>query len=356
MGNSFSFNHAPLTKKLNVVVQGVMSNNYISQETCMSDYHILLGKELKTLSKLNVKTLKDHVFFVPDAIAAHSKSDMMTKKELCEKVSSHYASAIDAIKVIKRVYDTEGEGKDSFWATVRDNNVITDASGKKLVEIRFCDKTSGKSKVDLAKAIPGMGEYVGILKDTERNIFLNQVHVLLLNFGNSDISEMSSLQSMLSCGDELMTPAEYANLYMSKSQLRSAADCRRYKELAHVSDKTLLVGAEASERLPGKHSKKDSTCVRVKSVQLSILDPKERTKIHRMYTLMCKRSAANLATVKDLLNDLVSGSPTSGYEIKHMTDEKLTAIVLKIKKEILRYYIGILLDFNALTLAVKKIK
>jgi hypothetical protein len=339
------FDHRPVTKKLHAIVQGIMTDvDVSSSDTCMSDYHMVLGMEMKKLKKVEIKGLNDVVYFVPDAVAAHTKHEMMTKKDMCDKLVSHYGKAIDAVRLLKHVYDTENQGGGSFWGRIRDDNLITEKAGSKIVEIKFCEKMS--ASVNLGDHVRGLEEFVspsGLLKVTERNVFLHQFHSIVQNVPLD--------MSMLACGDELFNGPEYRALFNSDSAKvpwmaadPSAPQCKRYKELGHLADKQLTVSSVSN----APFVRKGGACQKMRTLNIQNIVAKDRATLVKMYKAMSMHAQKNLQDVQSIINELVKGSPSTGYEMRHMTDKQLSVVLHRVKRAVATYYLATLYDFKTL--------
>ena len=340
MGNlTSSYDYKKPSAKLNDVIGAIMFDDVLdSQERCMSDYHMLLGSELKKMKKIEIKALKDSVYFVPDQLALHTQRDILTKRDLCEKVVSHYGRAVDVVRVIKRVYDTENSGVDSFWARVREENVVMDRANKKIVEVRFCERAAS-DEVDLAKEVRGFGEFVSLLTLQERNVFLTQFSSIV------DGTFAKATAPMLQCGDELFSATDYRALYGS---LPMPQNCKRYREISHLADKTSKVVADkttTSKALTTPFLRRDA-CERTRTLGVEHLDAKDKALVARIYRESNTRAQKNMADVSALLNDLVRGSRATGYALRHVNARELDALVLRAKRIVSRYYLSTIYDFD----------
>lgn len=346
-GGAFSFEKS--VAKLDAIVSGIMANSdgYVaSHERCVADYNVVLGSELKKHLKVELAELKDVVYFVPDAPATHTKKKMLTKQQLCEQLTGHYGKALQALQLLKTVYDTERGGEGSLYARIA-ANLKTDKTGRKLEEVRFC--AAGLDvEHDLATSIAGLREFVDGLGTPERNAFLHQLHALA-----SKGAPVAA--GTLACGDALFSGADYRRMYGAEhfkgthsSVPEDAPQCRAYKELSHLSrlDTTAAFDA-ASGPTPFLNK---ATCARTRTLVVAALpNAKDRATLARLYRAMTTRASANLRQVREMADELVTGSAAAGgYKLKHLTHKKLDAVTERVKRAVASYYVGTLHDYSTL--------
>ena len=347
--SSPAYDFKPATMKLNTLVSGIMADSdpLASQERCMSDYNIVLGKELGKMKKLPLKALNDTVYFIPDMQAMHTRSEIITKRDLCVKISSHYGRALAAISLIKTTYDTENFGTSSFWSKTRDERLVLDKTLKKVVEVRYCDQKSPR-EIKLQSQVRGIEEFVAFLSQTEKNTVLRHLHSLSSGSLHDDIE-------MLTCGDELFSPSEYRSMYSHEkfkspwASESSAPQCRRNKELVHLvnMDTTFTTTQQDPKTTSSKpFATKEAKCEKIRNVNVSNLPSKQQAAIQKAYKTTYEHAAKNLQGVYAILSDLVRGSPSMGYEMRHLTASQLDAVILRLKRSVAGYFLATLYDFN----------
>ena len=350
-----TFDHRAVTARLNKIVSDVVAsgtNDISSMDKCMSSFNVVVKKELLSMPKMHLKELNDNVYFVKDVVAVHGqKGAMVTKKHLCEKITAHYAIAAATVSTLRAVYDMENSGERSFWSHVLKRNFILD--GKKIVAVKEHPRTD-------PPLLPGVEAFVAFLsKESEKRTFALHLNWLTSPGGHGNIDH-----SMVSCGDELFSGAQYdREVYprhdvsmlvaptAAERKRSSTASCRRYKEIIHAdpsssssSSSSFAGGGQKSKRRKnGTLVVDDETAPR--RLSLVTAEPKARSKAMQVYNSMVRRVAGNLRRVHGILEEIVS--PKTG-EFRQMDAKTLDGIVLRTKQTIASYYMGILYDCSVM--------
>lgn len=335
MGSSLSSFDKSATDKLHAKINAILDAPPPIRDRCMTEYNAVISKELKNIPKLHIKSINDEVFFVPNSLAIHTEKAMMTKKVMCEKISSHYAKILSLLAIVKEAYNSEKNGANkSFFDNVKERNFIFDK--KKLIGIRYSEEIQDGKKNPL-ESVPGIKDLFDALDETGKNVFSGQIYAI--------ISRDNAYLSKLACGDELFTTAEYYGLYPYEPLKKPlATTCRGYKEqiaLKKASQSSMFPPMMAI--LPGQQGKK------MKEIMLSSLDAKQKAAVMKCYNSMTRRVTANLEKIRTLVDRVVSKEG----EITHMTEESLATYHRDVTKTIASYYISILSEFDAIVLKIQ---
>ena len=335
---SHEYDHRPLTLKLNSIVREILNSPPMIQKRCMQDYHMVVAKELKGLSRLHVNAIGDDVFFVPNSLAIHSNKVMNTKKDLCDKISLHYSQALSLLSLIKTTYDLEKNGSGSFYGKVRDENFVFEKS--KLVGIKYCEgfkkdsKKINETKIDFEEILPGIKELANALSPNERRVLVAQIH--------ATFAEDSRHYEKLACGDDLFSAFEYSRIYAGEKfnkSIHQTQTCKTYKEMYSLSDKPLfLVSSEATAPHPL------ARCKKMRDISLRDLDAKQKAAVTRAWNSLTHRVSKNLVNINLAIGDLVAPDGT----LRHLTPEALDKVSTNVKKLVSSYYLSILSDFHGI--------
>jgi hypothetical protein len=309
-----------------------------SKDRCMNDFNLLLKADLNRHLKLDIKSLKDTVYFVPNSQALHSKTAaFVTKDDLCNEISTHYGRIVKMVGVMQSVYSTGTKGVHSFLDRVLSSVVEVDGQGCPRT-IRICRELTGGT--DLMDEVGGLRGFHDMLSPTEKGIFSDHLNRLF-----SNPSDASNLRDAAVCGDVLFSHFDYRDVFpketsKARALAASAPACQLYREKTHLFP-TELAQRPASRVLPFAHS---ASCAKVRELKVNTDKQKEAK---RILSEMKRRMAVNLRKMKAVLSEIVQPAGQA-YQLRHLTAVQLDAIETKAKKIVAAYYLSSLSSFNEL--------
>ena len=312
--------HSSPEKALQKIVTPALTITPLTHERCMASYSLTLASELSKLPRLKVQGMSEDVLFVPDVAAIHRNEKMLTKKDMCDKLTSHYLEARQILENVSRVYEMEMEDYKGLWSHVTQKVHL---ESKKAREVSYyeCDASAEFAE------LPGFTEFAKGLEKEQRNALLFQVREVL-----------SGSKEKVICGDSLFTPDEYGRVFSRTSQFKAPTqnDCRSRKELLHLAE-------EKDFRITGKFVSPFSS---TKSRKLKKYRPETDADVkllRRNHERMKANYRANLQKIHKVISELVVDG-----QFRKVTREKLAEIKKEADKTIAAYYLGTLADFRGL--------
>ena len=308
-----------------------------SKDECMNGFNLLLKADLKRHLKLDIKTLNDTVYFVPNSHALHSKSaTFVTKEDLCAEISGHYGRIIKTVQALQAVYSTGTKGVDSFLDHVLSSVVEVDAQGCPRT-VRVC--RSLDEGAETAGQIGGLDGFLEMLGATEKGIFADHVNRLL------DRNDALLLGHAAACGDVLFSHSDYKDVFpketaRTRSLPANAPACQLYREQTHLFP-TEMVRRPASRTLPFARS---TSCSKVRELKVH---PDKLKEAKRVLSEMRRRMGNNVRKMRAVLAEVVQPAGST-YQLRHLTAVQLDAVEAKAKRLVAAYYLVTLGAFNEL--------
>lgn len=351
--------------------------NFTSTEDC-GRFHLTLGSELKKRLRVDLETLKDTIYFVPDAKLHKIKGADHTKTELCDLISKHFMEMLSTVQLIKVVLDTERGGRNSLASVLFDNVQLDTATNR--LNIRFCDAgdrsntgttrqatntntpaatkyqtgqgytTTGSSSLLSTSNISGSGEVdlssvAGLAYFCDAYLSPEERNAFLLQFGNIiSKTDFAETVEAVSCGDALMTVPEYAAIYkrLGIPMICSTKRFQQYQEIVKLQRLSYRVKARSAHLIvPG-------TCANVRSVSVPVTSKPspEVKRLLELFTVMHDDYRKSLQKVTALLRELTEFDKAQGaHRLKQLNAKQLTSVKTRVKKAITEFYLLPLINF-----------
>lgn len=195
--------------------------NLLNNEVC-DKYTMVIESRLSKYLKIHLKDLASNIYFVPkENEDLHlSNGSNVTKKDLCNIITSHYTRTLKILSTIREIYDLENGGDYSLAGILFRN--LDSVEG--MYEVSYCglnqeslnQHEGDKSKVNFNK-LKGLKRFVNeILTDEESRTFLAHLRQLFDNFNKSKIAEAI-------CKDTIVSLDTYKHIY---EDMDINIDCR----------------------------------------------------------------------------------------------------------------------------------
>jgi hypothetical protein len=351
MGQSYSSHadnnvFAQELKKLNTLVTDIIAEddifknknyNFLSQDVCES-YQVILQEELNKHLKLDIKDLGSSLYIIPKTDENESKltAHKLTKREVCDKISSHYIKILYIMCLVKYVYNLEKGGDLSISGIIFRNIKIVDD----MMQIYFCGLPHKK--------------YTNTSPDAYKMDF-------------------SQLEGMKFFAEYFLSPDESATfLGILRSVLARSSPAKIQQRMCHYIDQHGVKDLPALQKLyESRYPKRNLKCVQrggnnhlymyiekdnpiflsdycgapIKVVVK--LNTQEGKRIFAYYKKMHANYKDNVDQIQKLVSQLVSNIEGQ-YELKDVTKYDLDKIIEQVKLTIKQFYIQSIFDFQNL--------
>lgn len=180
--------------------------NFLKPSNC-DKYTMVLESSLSRHLKIHLHDLSSDLYFVPKSNeVVKVKGETVTKKDLCNLITTHYSRTLRILSLIREIYDFENNGDYSIAGIVYRNLDHVDGT----YQVSFCalqqEPITNFNKVDF-KQLKGLNSFVNdFLSETESKVFVEHLKHLLGNFNKKKIAESI-------CKDTLVSKKEYKEIY-----------------------------------------------------------------------------------------------------------------------------------------------
>ena len=331
--------------------------DFTTGERC-KEYSMILESKLKSHLKVELKSLKEAIYLVPKKDVVSIQEQYMSKQDLCKVIASHYAKILDLIVMIKQVYDIEHNGDNSLAGiTLRNIRFHKDA----FMEINYCDITQKHSQ----KAAAGQatksdaldfGELAGLKLFTESLLTKQERNILMRNLKNIfERRNIKKLGRMLTCGDELLSAADYTNLLAGHLDENAKCDMKLKKlfdEAVETHDHDLQV--KVVKNNPILHTGLCASKQRM-LVPLNIKDPGV-AELLKIYHHMKSSYLSNLNGILKIAQQLIdSGADGKSFSLKHVDSDGLNRMRAECKRLVSIFYLQSILNYKRLFDSAKRL-
>lgn len=311
--------------------------NFLSQDVCEKHY-MLAESELQRHLKIHVKELGQTLMLIPK-----DEETKVQKKEICQRISSHYMKILYILCLIKYVYNLEKHGDFSVSGIVFRNIRILNQD---IMEINFCNlphKDYRKQGQDIYKIDFGQLEGLRFLTEyfldkQEASGFLRILRQILGRKTKGRVRE--AICEYLSFNKDVEYKAKLEELYFGKFQERLA--CSGNTSVKPGSFPNLMMYVEGNNPVFSK-----DYCYEIHKLVIPLKHP-EAKGVLETYENMRSHYQANLRSIEKLLGLVVTKSKDGHYELRDLTKTSLDEIIEKVKKAIQTYYLQSILDYQHL--------
>jgi hypothetical protein len=330
--------------------------NFLSQDVC-NQHYILLQQELDRHLKIELQSLGTSLFLIPRTNDNEKLTKMnLTKKQICQKISSHYIKILYIICLVKYVYDLEHNGDLSIAGIVFRNIKILDD----IMEIDFCQiphKDYQKDGKNITKIDLGLLEgitfftqffldsnesktFIGIMRSIlsrkKQGGFANQLCQLIQNknLTSAEISEIEKLYTArfsqkLVCSNKSQQPIE--------DQGTEEIDMKTKKPRVN-----LHVFIEKNNPIFASRM-----CYATNQMIIKINTPEGR-KVHAIYNQMKSNYDVNIKGIQEILDTLIYKDNNGEFVLRDIKSVELNNIINLVKLRIKTFYMQSIMDYQKL--------
>jgi hypothetical protein len=352
MGNSSSSHTVQYSKEvesLKNVVSSIINEkdtfinkdyNFLSKDVC-NQHYIVMQQELNKHLKIELEALGTSMYIIPKNDDEKLTKLNITKKEICEMISSHYIKILYVLCLIKYVYNLEHNGDMSIAGIVFRNIKILDD----IMQIDFCqmphkdvgNKNATRINLGLLEGMQFFSNY--FLKPEEAGSFLGLMKTVLAKKKQSAFT--NTMCTMMK------------NTKFTKEEIKEmeALYERRYgKKIVCTPDKVLKEPVTGNlfmyiEKENPIFSSK--MCYSANQVVVK-LNTKEGRIVSEKYNQMKDNYTRNIKSIHVHLDKLVAKDGNGGYVLKDVKKPELENIIESVKVAIKVFYLQSIMDFHAL--------
>jgi hypothetical protein len=349
--NVFSEELSTLTDIVNNIItpDGKFTNpdyNFLFEEVC-SKYTILWEKELNKHLKVDLENFAGSIYLIPkkDLISVEEQKIEVSKQDLCQKISKHYIKLLYVFSLIKTVYDLEHAGDDSIAGIMQRNvKIVND-----IMEISYCsipqkdyDLQPG-NKINF-EHLQGFKVFVEhFLTPLERRAFLEQFRAIFARKPRHKIVDAI-------CHDALVPLDEYEAIYADR--LKGKIHCKEGTPSRKQGDTHLDLMFEVSMDNPILHT---HFCFSHKKLIVPIKGSDENTKqVYMLYRKMHQNYTQNVDNVVNILYKIIDKKGKQ-FTLKNISSQELHDIITEVKRNIIKFYVQSIVDFQNLLDVAKTI-
>lgn len=350
-----------ITKLTNAILtdKNVFKNhnyNFLSKDVC-EKHTLVLEEELNKQLKVSLQAVGTSLYLIPNNDSSSKtiiKGTQLTKKELCEKISSHYMKILYILSLIKYVYDIEHHGDYSIAGIIFRNIRIVDD----IMAIDYCSmpqkdytQKTQNLKIDFGQ-LEGMMFFVDfVLSKSESRVFVDVLKAILSRSPRGVLRQsVCSLLKGKTLHPEDMEHVKQLYQQKLKGKLECPAD---NTTVTSRQSGTSLTHQEAPKR-PNLFMKieKDNPiflkeyCYNVKELVITMSAPGNKAVVEA-FKAMQRNYSNNIKNIEKLLERLVVKKGES-YELRDITKFALDKIIHDVKSCVQVFYIQSITDYQVM--------
>lgn len=371
--------------------------NLTSNEIC-KDYIFVLENSLQNHLKVELKDLNQNILLIPNG-----ENQAVKKAELCTLVTDHYKSILHVILLLKNVFDLENDGnnsilgiciqlikieKDTFTIYYCDssqgggdekgnenengNTSGTTRKTKKTSKSKKTKKTKEnkkenndeKKKIDITELKGLKMLFDHFLDEHESKILVsNFTDILQYDIEAKDENIKGPLppyemeltlkakrnrkkfvDAML-CGDNLMTPEQYENLFAHQSgkQCNRISAFNRRKQYEGIKNNSTKIIIQGRNPIFAPYCSSQ----RMHTIDFSKISATQVSQLKQMYTVMHQDYTENMNSTFAILKEIVVFDKKRNYfTIKHLSAQSLANIKMRVKTQVIQFYLRSLINYQ----------
>lgn len=330
--------------------------NFLSQDVC-KQYNLVLQEELDKHLKIELESLGTKLYIIPRKEDESLNKLKLSKKEICDKIASHYIKILYILCLIKHVYNLEQNGDFSIAGVVFRNIKIMDD----IMEIKFCqvpqkqyvdgkiinlnlnDKINNKINLKQIQGINFFNKY--FLDPNESKVFINIMRIILSRKQKKGFNNhICKLVKNKQLSDEEILEIE--NLY--KNRFNEKLVCQK------SSEKSPEVKIASSTKLPNLYIEISehnpiflANMCSAGGQRVVKLNTHEGQKIHEAYKKMKANYNKNIKNIHDILNQLIY-KQNEEYILKDIKNDQLEIVINNVKTQVKIFYMQSILDYQTI--------
>jgi hypothetical protein len=322
--------------------------NFLFEDVC-KNYTLLWEKELNKHLKIELEDVAGALYLVPKKDLIHvEEGKSLSKLELCNSISRHYAKILYVLSLVKHVYDLEENGDNSLAGIVQRNIRLHEG----IMEVNYCsiphkDFDNEGNMIDFSQ-LHGMEFFAKhFLSPVEKHLFIGQMKKVF------DRSQRYKIENII-CNDELVPITEYNKIYENRFDEDFRCEGKKNRSgqrgggpsSSHSINLMFNVVADN----PILHSK---LCMSPKKI-LVMLNKAGGKDAKRLYDYMWDNYNKNISKMMNVLEKMTV-KVGHGYRLKNLTSKELEDIIKEVKHHIIVFYVQSIVDYQALLDYCKKI-
>ncbi len=369
MGNSVSLSSQKVFEKelesVNAIVNSIIDDknvfrntdyNFLSQDVC-EKHTVVLEGELNKHLKVSLQELGTNLYLIPSNDSNNKttiKGSRISKKDICEKISSHYMKILYILTLIKYVYDLENQGDYSIAGIIFRNVKIVDD----IMSIDFCSMTqkdySQKTqdyKIDFGQ-LEGMSFFVDYVLDKhESKVFVNVLRSLLSRStkGNTRQQVCQLIKNNRINRDgiyqiEKMFQQKFGSALQCNGESRSKTTAQGTDRIAMPKRPNLFMRIEKGNPVFLKEY-----CYNVNQIVIKMDTNKSKTVVDAFKTMQTNYKN-NIKDIEGFMTKLVArnSGKESKYILRDITKQDLDSLIDNVKSTIKLFYIQSIVDYQHL--------
>lgn len=335
MGNALFKNELA---NLNNVVSEIINNENMFKNPKYSNkindicdnYSIVLESSLNKHIKIELESLKDSIYMIPNASYVENTTlDKTFKKtDLCKLISRHYAKILEIILVIKYVYDLENNGEENLAnmtmkCVQQENNIM---------KVMYCKSKQSNLTADTLNFsnLKGFKLFNTTLLSNKEQFTLAHNLQNALNGSGHD-----------GCDDIFFTAKELKSQGVkTKCSIENKKDkISKINAYPFVNNFEFKVG-------PKNPILNDIICVSQQHILIDLRNQDKETKlVIANYNKMKDSYSSNIKKILECLLEIVEPNG-SEYKLRSINNEELNKIKRKIKQTIVQFYCNTIVNFH----------
>ena len=341
--------------KLNTVVNSIINEkdvfksskyNFLSQDVC-NQYQVILEEELHKHLKISIKSLGTSLYLIPKNEESKLTRFNITKKEVCEKISTHYIKILYILTLIKYVYNIEKHGDMSIAGIVFRNIRVLDD----VMEINFCDaphknySAPSNDKKQMMRIdfshLEGFKFFVEFFLDKkEAHGFLAVMRAILAREPKRKVEDLicsHKAQDRFTPQDLKFLEQTFEKKFGAKLKCKAATSVfKTNRDIAVTMD--LFINKD-------NPIFSSNFCFSPRKIIIKT-NTVEGKKVLHLYQLLKANYNGNIARVTAILDRLVSKKSDGSYQLIDVDKVTLDGIIEDIKLCIKAFYLQSMVDFQ----------
>jgi hypothetical protein len=313
------------------------SYNFMNPKVC-EKYTMVLESKLSKHLKIHLHDLAENVIFIPkNNNDIKLKKHIVTKKNMCSLICTHYKKTLQILSLIREIYDFENGGDFSIAGIVYRNLGETDEK----FEVSYCGSeqqpliNNGDDRVDL-KNLKGLDSFVNdFLTKEESDVFVLHLKQLFGNVNKKNIAKHI-------CNDTIVNINMYQNIYEDIKVNCNKGGSEKNNIKKHNA---LLFKIQKNKPILSYE-----LCFNKEK----ITKPKDKT-LSNLFTKYKEDYLLNIEHILVTIHRLVIyDTKEKNYSLRNLTYEQLISVEKEVKKCIITLFIQSLVNYFKILNHVKK--
>jgi hypothetical protein len=294
--------------------------NFLNDNVC-EKYTMVIESKLSKYLKIHLHDLASNIYFVPKKNEQITvKNETITKKDLCNIITSHYVRTLKILSLVREIYDIENGGDYSIAGILYRN--MDNVEG--MFQVSYCgmnqEPLNGGDRVDFNK-LKGLKRFTEeILTEEESRTFVQHLKQLFGNINKRKIAE-------LVCKDTLVSLETYRSIYDGiPIQFKCQTGGGNHLMFYVAKDKPII---------------SYDLCYDKQKMMI----PYDK-KIKDLFQKFKSDYNANLDRLTSLIYKLIIFCNKSNqYKLKDLTHDQLTSIEIELKKVVIVFFIQSMVNY-----------